>query len=97
MDNWRKAIVLYLAFSCLSGIYGVVEYFLLLDKYPFTEYPFVWMVGVIFLFLFSGIGVFAYSLLRTNKYNRASIALQIMQSLVSVSLAINTSFPPALH
>ena len=79
MDNWRKVIVFYLAFSCLYGVYSVVEYALLLDKYPFAEYPFVWVIGAIFLILFIGIGVSAYSLLRTNKYTRATIALQIMQ------------------
>ena len=79
MDNWRKAIVFYLVFSCLCGIYGVVEYVSLLDKYTFAEYPFVWMIGAIFLILFIGIGVSAYSLLRTNRYTKATITLQIIQ------------------
>ena len=37
------------------------------------------MIGAIFLILFIGIGVSAYSLLRTNRYTKATIALQIIQ------------------
>ena len=79
MNNWKKAIIFYLTFSCLYGLYGVVKYFSLLNKYPFAEHPIVWIVGVFFLILFSGIGISAYSLLRTNKYTRVILALQMLQ------------------
>ena len=46
MTTWQKILLLYLAFSCGYGLYGVAMYFPLLSPYPFAAYPGVWLIGV---------------------------------------------------
>ena len=62
MTTWQKILLLYLAFSCGYGLYGVAMYFPLLSPYPFAAYPGVWLIGVGFLALFAGLGLSAFGL-----------------------------------
>ena len=79
MTTWQKILLLYLAFSCGYGLYGVAMYFPLLSPYPFAAYPGVWLIGVGFLALFAGLGLSAFGLWRTRRYSWVTLALQIVQ------------------
>ena len=79
MTAWQKALILYLAFSCGYGLYGMTLYFPLLRRYPFGAYPGVWLIGLSFLALFAALGLSAFGLWRTRRYSWGTLALQIAQ------------------